>query len=75
MVNMTLALPEELHSLIRRHQEVRWSEVAREAMWEHARKLELLEKLTANSKLTEEAAKEIGNKIKKEIAKRHGLLQ
>ncbi|MBS3097990.1 hypothetical protein J4209_04310 [Candidatus Woesearchaeota archaeon] len=73
MVNMTLAIPEDLHKLIRRHNEVKWSEVARKAMWEHAKRLDIMDKLVSKSKLTEKQAEEIGNKLKKEIAKRHGL--
>ena len=73
MVNMTLAIPEDLHKLIRKHSEIKWSEVARKAMWEHAKRLELMDTLVSKSKLTEKDAEAIGNKIKKEIAQRHGL--
>lgn len=74
MTNMTLAIPEDLHKVMKRHQEIKWSEVARNAIWEKARKLELMDKLLANSKLTEEDAERIGNKIKHGIARRHGLV-
>jgi hypothetical protein len=71
MVNMTLAIPEELNQLIKKHNEIRWSEIARKAMWEHAKKLELMEKLVSGSKLTEKDAEEIGKKIKAGLHKRH----
>ena len=71
MVNMTLAVPEELNQVMKKHSEIRWSEIARRAMWEHAKKLELMEKLVTNSKLTEKDAKEIGEKIKAALHKRH----
>ncbi len=32
MPNMTMSLPEELHRRIRSHPEIRWAEVARQAM-------------------------------------------
>ena len=73
MTNMTLAVPEDLKGIMDKHREVKWSEVARIAMWEHAKKLELMDKLVAKSKLTEKDAMEIGRKIKQEVAKRHGL--
>jgi len=73
MTNMTLAVPEDLKKIMEKHQEVKWSEVARQAMWEHAKKLELMDKLVSKSKLTENEALEIGRKIKKEVARRHGL--
>lgn len=73
MTNMTLAVPEDLKRIMDKHNEIKWSEVARQAMWEHAKKLELMEKLVSKSKLTEKEALEIGRKIKKEVARRHGL--
>jgi hypothetical protein len=70
---MTLALPEDLKSIMDRHKEVKWSEVARRALWEHARKLELLDRLLAKSEMTEADAIAIGRKIKSAMARRHGL--
>jgi len=75
MTNMTLAVPEDLHQIMQKHKEIKWSEVARQAMWEKARKLELMDKILAKSKLTEKDALEIGREINKGIAKRHGLVE
>jgi len=71
MVNMTLAVPEDLNKVMKKHVEIKWSEIARRALWEHARKLELMEKLVAKSRLTKEDALEIGEKIKTGLHKRH----
>ena len=73
MTNMTLAIPEELHEIMKRHKEIKWSEIARQALWLQAKKLEIMNKILAKSKFTEEDALEIGRKINKEIAKRHGI--
>ena len=73
MTNMTLAIPEELNKIMKKHTEIKWSEVARKALWEQARKIELMDKILAKSKLTEEDAVSIGAIIKHDIAKRHGL--
>ena len=73
MTNMTLAVPEDLRRIIQKHKEIRWTEVARQSMWEKAKKLELIDTLLAKSKLTEEDAKRIGHRIKHGIATRHGL--
>ncbi|MFH0955093.1 MAG: hypothetical protein V1777_03230 [Candidatus Micrarchaeota archaeon] len=32
MVNMTMAIPKELHKAMREHPEIKWSEVARQAI-------------------------------------------
>jgi predicted CopG family antitoxin len=73
MPNITISVSEELYTAIKKHKQVRWSEVARRAMELYAKKLTLLDKLLKNSELTDEDAIEIGRKIKHGIAKRHGL--
>jgi len=75
MGNMTLSVPEDLHKIMDRHKDIKWTEVARQAMWEKARKLEFMDKLLAKSNLTEQDAEKIGNKIKHGIARRHGLVK
>ncbi len=73
MPNITLTIPEELHIVVKKHSETNWSEIARRAIGEYAKKIELMDKLVSTSKLTEKDAKEISKKIKEEIAKRHKL--
>jgi len=67
MTNMTLAVPEDLHKVMKKHKEIKWSEIARQAISEKARKLEIMDKLLAKSQLTEEDAEIIGHKIKHSI--------
>jgi hypothetical protein len=69
---MTLSIPEELHSLIKRHNEIRWSEIARRAMWEYAKKLQALDRIAGKSRMTGEDAELIGKKIKKAIHRHYG---
>ena len=64
MPNITLSIPEELQGIIKKHSEIRWSEVARQAMIDFAKKLEMMEKIAKKSKLTEEDAIKIADKIK-----------
>ena len=75
MTNMTLAVPEDLHKIMQKHKDIKWSEVARQAIMEKAKKLELMDKLLAKSELTEEDAERIGHKIKHGMAKRYGLVR
>ena len=70
---MTLAVPEELHKIMKKHKEMKWSEVARQALWMQARKLEMMDRILSKSKLKEEDALEIGRKINRGIAKRHRI--
>lgn len=70
MVNMTLAIPEQLHVLMKKHSDIRWSEVARKAIEERAQKLEFMDKFLANSKLTKEDIDFLDHKIKADIFKK-----
>ena len=73
MTNMTLAVSPELNMLMKKHKEIKWSEVARQALLEKATELEIMDRILAKSKLTEKDALEIGNKIIENMAKRHRL--
>lgn len=71
MPNMTLAVPEDPFEVVKKHPEIKWSVIAREAMWDYARRIELMERLAAKSKLTEEDVDAVGRKVKRATAKRY----
>jgi hypothetical protein len=71
MPNMMLAVPEDLFEVAKKHPEIKWSVIAREAMWEYARRVELMEKLAAKSMLNEADVESIGRKVKRATAKRY----
>jgi len=73
MPNMTISVPDDLYEIMKKHREIKWSEIARRAMWEYAKKLELLDRLLENSELTDEDVSELAKKIKKGIAERHEI--
>jgi hypothetical protein len=71
LANVTLAVPEELRRIMKSHPEIKWSEVARQAMWEYAKKLEMMDGVTRRSRLTEKDALEIGRTIKAGLAAKY----
>ena len=73
MPTMTLSVPVDLYSVIKQHDEIKWSVIARNAMWEYARKIQLVDSILEKSKLTEEDAVHIGKLIKKSIRERHDI--
>ncbi len=75
MTNITLSIPDELKKRLQKHDEVNWSAVIRRALQEYLRKLQIVEEIASKSRFTEADAEEIGDKIKHEIAKRHGLIK
>ncbi len=67
MTNVTLAIPEDLHTKMKEHSEIRWSEVVRKTIAEKVEMLEAMDTLTKKSKLTKKDVEEIAHKINKEV--------
>ncbi len=70
MVNMTLSIEEQMYKSMKKHTEVKWSDVARSAIKKKLAEIEFLDKILANSEFTESDAERIGHKIKEEMRKR-----
>ncbi len=68
--NITLALPDEIHEKMRQFQEIRWSEIARQAIEKRIQDLEEINKIASKSKLTEEDVRIFSKKIKGLAAQR-----
>jgi len=73
MTNVTLAIPEDLHTRMKKHSEIRWSEVVRKSISEKIDDLEMMDKLSGRSKLTRKDVEEISVKIDSNVAKKLGL--
>ena len=70
MANMTLSIPDDVHSEMKQFSEVKWSEVARKAIIERLETLRLANKLAKKSKLTQQDADELSRKIKAAATRR-----
>jgi hypothetical protein len=73
MPNITLAISEELHTKMREHSEIRWSEVVRKSISQKIEDLDVMNKLTAKSKLTQKDVDIIASKIDAAVARKLGL--
>ena len=70
MGNMTLSMPEKIHHEMKHFSEIKWSEVARNAIIEKLEILKLSESLAKKSKLTKKDVDDFSKMIKKEGSKR-----
>ena len=68
---MTLSIPGEVYSIVKKHNEIRWSEIARRAIINEAEKLKLIDKIASKSKLTMKDVIEINEKVKKGLLERY----
>lgn len=70
MSNVTVSVGDDLKSKMDRHPEINWSEVARQAINEKIKDLELIDKIASRSQLTEEDVEELSKKIDQDAAER-----
>jgi len=70
MINMTLAIPEDLHQTMKEHSEIKWSEVVRKSISQKIEDLDVMDKLTMKSKLTQKDVDAIASKIDGAVARK-----
>jgi hypothetical protein len=71
MPNMTLSIPEDVYKIVKAHNEVRWSEIARRAIEDYAKKIALLNAMTQESELTEDDIIALDHTVKTGIQKHY----
>lgn len=70
MANITLTVSEEMYREMKKHRELKWSDIARQAFRKKLQEIKLIDKMLSRSKLTEDDAEIIGHKIKHEMRMR-----
>lgn len=75
MPTVDIKIPHDLKEKMKKHDEMDWDKLIQRFIRSRLSKIELAASLASKSKLTEEEAFEIGNKIKEGIARRHGLVK
>ena len=71
MTNLTLSVPDDLYEEMKKHPEIRWSEVARQALAKKLDDLRRLDALLRSSKLTDQDVEEIATSVKDGVWKKH----
>lgn len=70
MPNMTFAVPDTMHKEMRRHANIKWSEVVRQAIERELDRVHILDRLLANSRLTVQDAVVLGRQARRKAAAR-----
>ena len=71
MANLTLSVPDALYEEMKRHPEIRWSEVARQALARKIEDLRRLDVLLARSTLRDTDVRELGRRVKDGVWRKH----
>lgn len=75
MVNITLAMPEDLKKEMDKFPEINWSALVREAIKKRILLLKQIKEFTKDSELTEEDAIRLGREVNKAVHKRYEKLR
>ena len=71
MTNLTLSVPDDLYEEMKKHPEIRWSEVARQALAKKLDDRRRLDALLSGSKLTDEDVENVAKSVKEGVWKKH----
>ncbi len=71
MTNLTLSVPDDLYEEMKKHPEIRWSEVARQALAKKLDDLRRLDALLSGSKLTDGDVENVAKSVKEGVWKKH----
>jgi len=74
MPNLTLSLTMELYEAMKKHPEIRWSEVARQAIAKRLKDLETLDAILSKSTLTGWDVHELSEKVNRGVWERQAYL-
>lgn len=68
---LSVPLPDDLKKEMDKHSEIKWVEVARQAMWNKIIVLKKMDEMLANSELTEEDVEKHSRIVKKKAWEKH----
>lgn len=71
VANLTLSVPDALYEEMKRYPEIRWSEVARQALARKIEDLRRLDVLLARSTLRNTDVRELGRQVKDGVWRKH----
>ena len=71
MSKLMFQVPDDVGETLSRHPEIPWDSIVSEAIWQYAKKLDLLDRLTAQSTLTPNDVKDLDRIIKQDILKKY----
>lgn len=70
MTNLTFAVSDDVRREMKRHANIKWSEVVRRAIEAELARLHLLDRLLESSKLTADDAVKVGREVRRKAADR-----
>ncbi len=64
MASVTFQIPSEVRKILAKYPTIKWDKVVADTLWNYARKLRLMDKIAAKSKLSSQDIDELNKTIK-----------
>jgi len=71
MPNITIQIPVEIKEILSKHPEIKWERIVTDSLWNYAKKLRLIDKLTSKSKLSDQHVDKLDRTIKVDLSKHY----
>ncbi len=71
MPKLTFEIPIDIKDIVQKHTEIDWNKIVSDTLWNYAKKIKLLESVTAKSRLTESDVDGLDHEIKAAMSKRY----
>jgi len=71
MPKLTFEIPIDIKDIVQKHTEIDWDKIVSDTLWNYAKKIKLLESVTAKSRLTESDVDDLDHEIKAALSKRY----
>ena len=71
MPNITIQIPVEIKEILSKHPEIKWERIVTDSLWNYAKKLRLIDKVTSKSKLSDRDVDKLDRTIKADLSKHY----
>jgi hypothetical protein len=71
MASVTFQVPSEVRKILAKYPKIKWDKVVADTLWNYARKLRLMDKISVKSKLSSQDIDDLNKEIKAGLWKRY----
>ncbi|MDP3111983.1 MAG: hypothetical protein Q8M71_07775 [Thermodesulfovibrionales bacterium] len=71
MPKVTFEIPADIKDILTKHSEIDWDKIISDTLWNYAKKIKLLESITAKSRLTAKDVEVLDHEIKAALSKKY----
>ncbi len=73
MPTISFQIPTEIKEILSKHPEIKWDKLVIDTLCNYAKKIQLMEKITQKSKLTNHDVQELDKTIKADLLKKYNI--